>query len=41
MLARGIAPVAAIVAPQAAGGMLRGDLHAPAVGEVMRWPEWE
>lgn len=25
----------------AAGGMLRGDLHAPAVGEVMRWPEWE
>ncbi|MDO7845638.1 MBL fold metallo-hydrolase [Hymenobacter sp. M29] len=25
----------------AAGGMLRGELHAPAVGEVLRWPEWE
>ncbi|MCB2408303.1 MBL fold metallo-hydrolase [Hymenobacter lucidus] len=25
----------------AAGGMLRGELHAPAVGEVMHWPEWE
>lgn len=23
------------------GGMLRGELHAPAVGEIMRWPEWE
>ncbi|WP_324671713.1 MBL fold metallo-hydrolase [Hymenobacter sp. GOD-10R] len=23
------------------GGMLRGDLHAPAVGEVMHWPNWE
>ncbi|QDA59175.1 MBL fold metallo-hydrolase [Hymenobacter jejuensis] len=25
----------------AAGGMLRGELHAPAVGEIMRWPDWE
>jgi len=25
----------------AAGGMLRGELHAPAVGEVLRWQEWE
>jgi L-ascorbate metabolism protein UlaG (beta-lactamase superfamily) len=25
----------------AAGGMLRGELHAPAVGEVMRWQDWE
>jgi L-ascorbate metabolism protein UlaG (beta-lactamase superfamily) len=25
----------------AAGGLLRGDLHAPAVGEIMRWQEWE
>ncbi|WP_310395145.1 MBL fold metallo-hydrolase [Hymenobacter sp.] len=25
----------------AAGGMLRGELHAPAVGEVLRWREWE
>ena len=25
----------------AAGGMLRGELHAPAVGEVMHWMEWE
>ncbi|WP_303310740.1 MBL fold metallo-hydrolase [Hymenobacter sp. BT730] len=25
----------------AAGGMLRGELHAPAVGEVLRWSEWE
>ncbi|OGX81389.1 hypothetical protein BEN47_05375 [Hymenobacter lapidarius] len=25
----------------AASGMLRGELHAPAVGEVMRWQEWE
>ena len=25
----------------AAGGMLRGELHAPAVGEVLRWMEWE
>ena len=24
----------------AAGGMLRGDLHAPAVGEVLPWREW-
>jgi L-ascorbate metabolism protein UlaG (beta-lactamase superfamily) len=24
-----------------AGGMLRGELHAPAVGEVMRWQDWE
>ncbi len=23
------------------GGMLRGELHAPAVGEVLRWQEWE
>ncbi|SMB90902.1 conserved hypothetical protein [Hymenobacter roseosalivarius DSM 11622] len=23
------------------GQMLRGELHAPAVGEVMRWSEWE
>jgi hypothetical protein len=21
--------------------MLRGELHAPAVGEVMRWQDWE
>ncbi|RZL04658.1 MAG: hypothetical protein EOO62_20765, partial [Hymenobacter sp.] len=25
----------------AAGGLLRGELHAPAVGEVLRWPAWE
>jgi L-ascorbate metabolism protein UlaG (beta-lactamase superfamily) len=25
----------------AADGMLRGELHAPAVGEIMRWQEWE
>ncbi|GAC1368651.1 MAG: MBL fold metallo-hydrolase [Hymenobacter sp.] len=25
----------------AAGGMLRGELHAPAVGEALRWREWE
>ena len=25
----------------AAGDMLRGELHVPAVGEVMRWHEWE
>lgn len=25
----------------AAGGMLRAELHAPAVGEVLPWPEWE
>ncbi|UOQ96354.1 MBL fold metallo-hydrolase [Hymenobacter sp. 5317J-9] len=25
----------------AAGGMLRGELHAPAVGEVLRWQDWE
>lgn len=25
----------------AAGGMLRGELHAPAVGEVLHWREWE
>ncbi|WP_151088930.1 MBL fold metallo-hydrolase [Hymenobacter baengnokdamensis] len=25
----------------AAGGMLRAALHAPAVGEVLRWREWE
>jgi L-ascorbate metabolism protein UlaG (beta-lactamase superfamily) len=25
----------------AAGGLLRGDLHAPAVGEIMRWQDWE
>ena len=25
----------------AAGGMLRGELHTPAVGEVLRWREWE
>ena len=25
----------------AAGGLLRGTLHAPAVGEIMRWPAWE
>ena len=25
----------------AAGGMLRGELHAPAVGEILRWREWE
>jgi L-ascorbate metabolism protein UlaG (beta-lactamase superfamily) len=25
----------------AASGMLRGELHAPAVGEVMRWQNWE
>jgi L-ascorbate metabolism protein UlaG (beta-lactamase superfamily) len=25
----------------AAGGLLRGVLHAPAVGEIMRWPDWE
>ncbi|GAA4504783.1 MBL fold metallo-hydrolase [Hymenobacter ginsengisoli] len=25
----------------AAGGLLRGALHAPAVGEIMRWPDWE
>ncbi len=24
----------------AAGGMLRGELHAPAVGEVLRWRDW-
>ncbi|TGE29634.1 MBL fold metallo-hydrolase [Hymenobacter metallicola] len=23
------------------GGMLRGDLHVPKVGEVLRWQEWE
>ncbi|WP_236705005.1 MBL fold metallo-hydrolase [Hymenobacter sp. AT01-02] len=23
------------------GSMLRGELHAPAVGEVLRWQEWE
>ncbi|GAB3288851.1 MBL fold metallo-hydrolase [Hymenobacter tenuis] len=23
------------------GHMLRGELHTPAVGEVLRWPEWE
>jgi L-ascorbate metabolism protein UlaG (beta-lactamase superfamily) len=23
------------------GGMLRAELHAPAVGEVLRWQEWE
>ena len=25
----------------AAGGMLRGELHAPAVGEVLRWQDWD
>ncbi len=25
----------------AAGGMLRGELHAPAVGEALRWQDWE
>ena len=25
----------------AAGGMLRGELHAPAVGEALRWRDWE
>ncbi|WP_046242951.1 MBL fold metallo-hydrolase [Hymenobacter terrenus] len=25
----------------AASGMLRGELHAPAVGEILRWHEWE
>jgi len=25
----------------AASGLLRGALHAPAVGEVMRWSAWE
>ncbi|MGI4735279.1 MAG: MBL fold metallo-hydrolase [Janthinobacterium lividum] len=25
----------------AAGGLLRGALHAPAVGEVLHWPAWE
>ena len=25
----------------AAGGMLRADLHAPAVGEVLPWQDWE
>ena len=25
----------------AAGGLLRGELHAPAVGEIMRWQDWE
>lgn len=25
----------------AAGGLLRGQLHTPAVGEVLRWSEWE
>ncbi|MBF9237803.1 MBL fold metallo-hydrolase [Hymenobacter sp. BT683] len=25
----------------AAEGLLRGDLHTPAVGEVMRWQDWE
>jgi L-ascorbate metabolism protein UlaG (beta-lactamase superfamily) len=25
----------------AASGMLRGELHAPAVGEILRWPAWE
>jgi len=25
----------------ASGGMLRADLHAPAVGEVMHWQSWE
>lgn len=25
----------------ARGGMLRGELHTPAVGEVMPWPAWE
>ena len=25
----------------AAGGMLRGELHTPAVGEVLRWQDWE
>ena len=24
-----------------AGGMLRGELHAPAVGEVLHWRDWE
>lgn len=25
----------------ATGGMLRGELHTPAVGEIMRWQDWE
>ena len=25
----------------ATGGMLRGELHVPAVGEVLRWQDWE
>ncbi|WBO85114.1 MBL fold metallo-hydrolase [Hymenobacter yonginensis] len=25
----------------AQGGMLRGELHVPAVGEVLRWQDWE
>jgi len=25
----------------ARGGMLRGELHVPAVGEVLRWQDWE
>ncbi|SFQ02764.1 MBL fold metallo-hydrolase [Hymenobacter arizonensis] len=25
----------------ASGGMLRGELHAPAVGEVLRWQDWD
>ena len=25
----------------AAGGLLRGELHTPAVGEVLAWPDWE
>ncbi|MCB2377711.1 MBL fold metallo-hydrolase [Hymenobacter sp. BT635] len=25
----------------ATGGMLRGELHVPKVGEVLPWPEWE
>jgi L-ascorbate metabolism protein UlaG (beta-lactamase superfamily) len=25
----------------AADGLLRGELHAPAVGEIMRWQDWE
>lgn len=25
----------------AQGGMLRGELHAPVVGEVLRWQDWE
>lgn len=30
-----------LLAEVAAGGLLRGVLHAPAVGEVLRWPAWE